>query len=33
VFGQYGPDRLGDPVELFERQLSGLADGLGLRDA
>lgn len=30
VFGQYGPDGLGDPAELFERHLAGLADRLGL---
>ncbi|MEQ6902428.1 TetR-like C-terminal domain-containing protein [Nocardioides sp. YIM 152588] len=31
VFGQYGPDRLGDPDALFERHLAVLADDLGLR--
>ncbi len=33
VFGQYGPDRMGDPGELFEHHLAGLADRVGLRDA
>lgn len=31
VFGQYGPDRLGDPEALFERHLAALADSIGLR--
>ncbi|HWU21079.1 MAG TPA: TetR-like C-terminal domain-containing protein, partial [Nocardioides sp.] len=30
VFGQYGPDRLGDPDALFELHLAALTDGLGL---
>ena len=30
VFGQYGPDGLGDPAALFERHLQVLADDLGL---
>ncbi|RHW28758.1 TetR/AcrR family transcriptional regulator [Nocardioides immobilis] len=30
VFGQYGPDGLGDPEALFERHLLVLADDLGL---
>lgn len=30
VFGQYGPDGLGDPAALFERHLAALADDLGL---
>lgn len=30
VFGQYGPDGLGDPEALFERHLAVLADDLGL---
>jgi AcrR family transcriptional regulator len=30
VFGQYGPDRLGDPGALFEHHLATLADDLGL---
>ncbi len=30
VFGQYGPDGLGDPEALFERHLGVLADDLGL---
>lgn len=30
VFGQYGPDALGDPAALFERHLAGLAESLGL---
>lgn len=30
VFGQYGPDRLGDPEALFEHHLARLADTLGL---
>lgn len=30
VFGQYGPDRLGDPAALFEHHLSALAADLGL---
>ncbi|GAA3808584.1 TetR/AcrR family transcriptional regulator [Nocardioides panacisoli] len=30
VFGQYGPDRLGDPEDLFEHHLAALADDLGL---
>jgi AcrR family transcriptional regulator len=30
VFGQYGPDRLGDPEALFEHHLAVLADALGL---
>lgn len=30
VFGQYGPDGLGDPAALFERHLSLLAADLGL---
>lgn len=30
VFGQYGPDGLGDPRALFERHLAVLADDLGL---
>ncbi|TIC86736.1 TetR family transcriptional regulator [Nocardioides sp. GY 10113] len=33
VFGQYGPDRLGDPDALFERHLAVLADDLGLSAA
>jgi AcrR family transcriptional regulator len=31
VFGQYGPDGLGDPEALFEQHLSVLADQVGLR--
>ena len=31
VFGQYGPDGLGDPEALFERHLQVLADQVGLR--
>ncbi|UMG93248.1 TetR-like C-terminal domain-containing protein [Nocardioides sp. TF02-7] len=30
VFGQFGPDGLGDAEELFERHLASLADQLGL---
>ncbi len=30
VFGQYGPDGLGDPAALFEHHLTRLADELGL---
>lgn len=30
VFGQYGPDGLGDPEALFERHLTVLADEVGL---
>lgn len=30
VFGQYGPDGIGDPAALFERHLDLLADALGL---
>jgi len=30
VFGQYGPDRLGDPEALFEHHLAALAGVLGL---
>ncbi|GAB3856561.1 TetR/AcrR family transcriptional regulator [Nocardioides maradonensis] len=30
VFGQYGPDRLGDPDALFELHLASLAEDLGL---
>jgi AcrR family transcriptional regulator len=30
VFGQYGPDGLGDPEALFERHLATLADSIGL---
>lgn len=30
VFGQYGPDGLGDPEALFEHHLATLADSLGL---
>lgn len=30
VFGQYGPDGMGDPEDLFERHLAALADDLGL---
>jgi AcrR family transcriptional regulator len=30
VFGQYGPDRLGDPERLFEHHLAALAADLGL---
>jgi AcrR family transcriptional regulator len=30
VFGQYGPDGLGDPAVLFEQHLAALADQLGL---
>lgn len=30
VFGQYGPDGLGDPEALFERHLAVLADDVGL---
>lgn len=33
VFGQYGPDGLGDPGALFERHLAALADELGLTPA
>ena len=32
VFGQYGPDRLGDPDALFEAHLVAWADQLGVRD-
>lgn len=31
VFGQFGPDALGDPATIFELQLGLLADQLGLR--
>lgn len=30
VFGQYGPDGIGDPAALFERHLTRLADEFGL---
>jgi AcrR family transcriptional regulator len=30
VFGQYGPDRLGDPEALFEHHLAALATELGV---
>lgn len=33
VFGQLGPDRMGDPAELFEHHLAALADTLGLSSA
>jgi len=29
VFGQYGPDGLGDPAALFEQHLAVLADEVG----